>query len=401
MQKVIEANFNDRYYKSKSVYITTEAYTTNAKRADILFAFKRSHYRIYTAVVEAKSRRTLKDLKPKNNSQKQTIIGGLLAIIMIPLILAALGINAGLNVYSSFLLLVLFVIIALSIGFIFRHNQLPFVQSIPAIEQLKRYPANEKWLAIAADTFVNKSDYDTLIKYCKKAAIGLLSVDRNEKIKIILKTKSKHESNQYLNYYKAQAAIKKALNHKSSYKTPAEKSKIIFHLKLFFSIIISITLAVLIIKDQQTPKKTAIYSTPKQQEQTTDLLTPHPIPENYEQPPFLASNREQDCNAFDISKRTIILVEMICDAKTIAIQRIATLHDKGFNNMYFVHSSCINSWLKKDAYVIYHNSFYNKWKNANTAAKALQKSLESKGINCNYCKPMILKPFQPIQAPIH
>ncbi|MEM9930713.1 MAG: hypothetical protein AAF840_12885, partial [Bacteroidota bacterium] len=73
------------------------------------------------------------------------------------------------NALNTLLLLSVFVLGSSLISAIVGKLELNALGAISAIEQLERYPANEKWIAVGEDTFVRPEEYETLKRQCRKS----------------------------------------------------------------------------------------------------------------------------------------------------------------------------------------------------------------------------------------
>lgn len=65
-----------------------------------------------------------------------------------------------------------------------------YYRQIDVINQVRRYPANEQWIAMSADVFNEIGEkQSTLRKDCRREGIGLIRVSAGEKIMLLEKPK--------------------------------------------------------------------------------------------------------------------------------------------------------------------------------------------------------------------
>lgn len=86
-------------------------------------------------------------------------------------------------------------------------------QTMDVIDQLKQYPANEKWLAFSKDSFehLKKKNQKDLKKICKARGIGLLVC--NKRITVLIKPKFRWSfGKDFLKFYSREKEIKRVLN---------------------------------------------------------------------------------------------------------------------------------------------------------------------------------------------
>ena len=211
IQQAVARELNRRYYRRQPAYVSTEVYT-ELRRADVLLAFMRAPGRPYVVVVEAKSRGTIRQLN-LNRSER----GGKLN--WLPWVLAAgallfywqggdpqLSLVAGVGAW------------------LLRALLLRSVPGVPALRQLGRYPANESWLAIGADTFARPDGRALLAKHCRRNGVGLLVVDADGRIEWPVVPRPRHTFNDYLSRYGRREEILASIDHQPRYgPTPPER----------------------------------------------------------------------------------------------------------------------------------------------------------------------------------
>ncbi|MDA8972266.1 hypothetical protein OAU00_02945 [Saprospiraceae bacterium] len=184
-----------------------------SKRADGFLAFRHYFWGNIVVSLEAKSKKTLPALKPYRDE-----------FIMIKNCLemgfyCCLGSGAFFAFFKMDNLLLRFLIptytlliSALIYGLLtwrsYRH------QTMDVIDQLKQYPANEKWLAFSKDSFesLSKNNQTDLKKICKARGIGLMLYGR--KIKVIHRPRFHWNlGKDFIKYYSREKDVREALKN--------------------------------------------------------------------------------------------------------------------------------------------------------------------------------------------
>ncbi|MCP9234899.1 hypothetical protein [Lewinella sp. JB7] len=223
IQNAVAERLNETYYRRRSAYVSTEVYT-RLKRADVLLAFFRTRGRPYVVVVEAKGRTTIHQLKLRDNPDKAAWTGRLLALILIAGLSGFLGYEWYFNAVNTALLMALFVAGTLAITALIKRLRLSVTRSISAIEQLGRYPANESWIAVGHDTFVNRGEFTVLRAQCRKNGVGLLVVDERGRLTRHELPRPRHIFNDYLSRYGRREEILQVMERSPVYgPTPPER----------------------------------------------------------------------------------------------------------------------------------------------------------------------------------
>ena len=211
IQQAVARELNRRYYRRQPAHVSTEVYT-ELKRADVLLAFMRAPGRPYVVVVEAKSRGTIRQLN-LNRSER----GGKLRWLPWVLVSGALAFY-WMGGDPRWCLAA--VVGAVLLRALLRRN----VPGVPALRQLSRYPANESWLAIGADTFARPDGRAVLAKHCRKNGVGLLVVDTDGGLAWPVIPRPRHTFNDYLSRYGRREEILASIDHEPRYgPTPPER----------------------------------------------------------------------------------------------------------------------------------------------------------------------------------
>lgn len=144
-------------------------------RADGLVAVRRPDDTVYTIAIEAKSSRTLDQLKEYSNDDPW-IVHGLIAGIAGMVGGGILGANGGMWFLAVIGAVVGFIVAGL--GYLKLTETHQWYRLIDAVAQVQRYPANERWVAISADAY-NQLSIDIqqqLQNKCHQQGVGLLII---------------------------------------------------------------------------------------------------------------------------------------------------------------------------------------------------------------------------------
>jgi hypothetical protein len=398
VQEIIADDFDKYHFKSNNAgFVDIEVYTKEkkrekSKRADILFAFRRTKKGIYTVVIEAKSRKTLGNLKPKDSFKKQVNIARILALVIY---------ISGVfyfweQLYFGFgaigILLVSFVASIMILRKLVSYWEVASALSVPAIEQLDKYPGNEKWLAIASDTFVNEEDFKSLRKYCKQARIGLIIVDEYGSISIELMAKPTEEINQYIDFYMKGDEIKSYLKRKRKFTTPAEKAKTNYQLKYGYASLAIILFFLFVF--EYSPNRSnkgekfnefSLYSVPNKKNKTKEQKTLENLKSNSEEK-IIKTNH---CVEFKGKIDSFIVVESLCRSELEAMDRIEELKRSGLTQFKYTNSFCLNLCENQTEFTVFFPTFYSNLE----SAKKRVKKIKNYAIDRN----MKVKDFEPLQ----
>ena len=149
-------------------------------RADGLIVAQRTDGSILTVAMEAKSARTLLNISLWYHDERwllhAVIAGGAVALLSLWIGRLAAG-----GVWVLVVPVLVFFLAGLGYLWLMQENQR--YRKIDAIEQVKRYPANERWIAISTDAYnlLTRRLQDELRAECRQEGIGLLQVQANAK----------------------------------------------------------------------------------------------------------------------------------------------------------------------------------------------------------------------------
>ena len=405
IQNSVAERLNKEYYRRKPAWVTTEEYT-KLKRADIFLAFMRARNRPYVVVVEAKSRTTIHQLKLKEAPRQTRWAGRAAAVALIVGLSAALGYQWYFNAVNTLLLLGLFVLGSSLISAALSKLSLSVLGSISAIEQLGRYPANEKWIAVGEDTFVRPKEYETLVSQCEKNGLGLIVVDKRGRIKRKLIPEPRHTFNNYLGSYSKQAKIMAAIDKRADYgPTPPERAKQRRQLGNILGLIGLVGLLGLISYEENyapvvpDPFEEAyldLAEEPTDNEQVVSVDTPES-----EQPALGAAagageveaqeTLPNDCSSLTIERRSFIVVDALLKPDKAA-ERLAELNGAGISNFKAIPTDCLNSWPSPGRHAVYLDTVFADRPSAKEFANQHKAQLKEAGLGFRYGRVVKVRP---------
>ena len=157
-QEFLEKKYR-RKAKGKRIFSKTEMPTKKkygSKRADGFLAFRHFFWGNYVVSVEAKSQKTLPAMRPYRDEfimVKNCLTMGFYCCLGSGAFFALFKMDD--NLFRFLIPIYTLIISALIYGLFtwrsYRH------QTMDVIDQLKQYPANEKWLAFSKDSFANST----------------------------------------------------------------------------------------------------------------------------------------------------------------------------------------------------------------------------------------------------
>lgn len=210
------AAYYQKYSYNKKVFAEAEVRTKTNKRADGLIVWKSKKRKINVASIEAKSANTLRNLIAKPHQKKILRSSQQLSfatLIGMTMLVFGLGYRFILEPLLTIILLVGSIFLTWSIEKVLQKIQLKRHQKIDVIEQIRQYPANERWIAIGFDSYTKTEQLETLLKKCQANGFGLLIV-RDEKVakmELLPRFENYPTGSNFLRFYKKEEAIKTSI----------------------------------------------------------------------------------------------------------------------------------------------------------------------------------------------
>lgn len=214
--KKLQEHYAAKYNLSEDkIYAKKEAKTRYKRgngRADGLLAFTMQNGKTYSVVVEAKSGKTMHNLKTRYRDEKLIRFTLVFLLFAFSLSLFLLRnqtnlIQWGLAIAISLVATILMFIIIAGIG-VFEH--------VDVVNQVRRYPAHERWIALSKDVHNRclKDKSNGLNFHARKHNIGILVVSPNKNVQVLRDAKSNRRKKyvDYTKYYSCSKKIKIFLN---------------------------------------------------------------------------------------------------------------------------------------------------------------------------------------------
>ncbi|MBB4079817.1 hypothetical protein GGR28_002444 [Lewinella aquimaris] len=383
IQNAVAERLNDKYYGRKSAYVSTEVYT-RLKRADVLLSFMRAKGRPYVVVVEAKSRTTIHQLKLRNNPKKVQWTGRLLTLAFFIALSGIIGYEWYFNALNTTLLLLLFVAGSLIITSVVGRLKLSVTKSISAIEQLGRYPANESWIAVGEDTFVNAEQFETLRQQCRKNGVGLLIVDARGRLTIREIPRPRHIFNDYLSRYGKRREILAVIDRNPSYgATPPERKQ---NRRRFLNIglllLVTALLVLLVYEKSYGPVIPDPFADPRFDSPADVRIGERTVeaPEGSESTSGTAPAPPpaDDCKSAEGNQRLYIVVDAILPAEEATV-RLTQLRAAGMRGHRTLNEHCLTEGPTSERVVIYTGTTYDAPTRADAAAADYRRLLNQLG----------------------
>lgn len=400
IQNSVAERLNKEYYRRKPAWVTTEEYT-KLKRADIFLAFMRARNRPYVVVVEAKSRTTIHQLKLKEAPRQTHWAGRAITVVLIVGLSAVLGYQWYFNAVNTLLLLGLFVLGSSLISKLLSKLELSVLGSISAIEQLGRYPANEKWIAVGDDTFARPEDYKTLVSQCKKNGLGLIVVNARGRIKRKLIPAPRHTFNNYLDNYSKKAKIMAIIDKRADYgSTPPERAKRWRQVSNVAALLgLTIFLGLISYEETHPPVVPDPFAEGYVdfQEEAADTLTDISEVEldlGADAGAVVVEGQgtdAEDCSSLIIKRRSFILVDALLNPRNSS-KRLGELRDVGITGFRAIPTDCLNSWPAPGRHAVYLDTVFTNRPTAQGFADRHRAQLEEKGMDFRYGKVVKIRP---------
>lgn len=394
IQNSVAERLNKEYYRRKPAWVTTEEYT-KMKRADVFLAFMRARNCPYVVVVEAKSRTTIHQLKLKEAPRQTRWAGRAVTVALIVGLSAVLGYQWYFNAVNTLLLLGLFLLGSSLISAVLSKLELSVLGSISAIEQLGRYPANEKWIAVGEDTFARPEEYQTLVRQCEKNGLGLIVVDARGRIKRKLIPSPRHTFNNYLDRYGKETKILTSIDKRADYgPTPPERAK---RRRQVFNAVGLLGLVGLLALVSYEENYRPVVPDPFA-ESYADLVEEEIDSSLVDQGGAAGAGELEDqgseedvCSALTVQRRSFIVVDALL-APGNAPQRLAELAAAGITGMTSVPTDCLNSWPAPGRLAVYPDTVFTSRPAARRFADIHRDRLKAAGLEFRYGKVVKIRP---------
>ncbi|WP_116126650.1 hypothetical protein [Lewinella sp. IMCC34183] len=392
IQQAVADRLNDRHYRRRSAYVSTEVYT-RLKRADVLLSFMRARNRPYVVVVEAKSRTTIHQLRLKTNPGRAEWTGRLLSLLLIVGLSAALGYQWYFNALNTLLLLTLFLLGSVALTALVTTLRLRFARSISAIEQLGRYPANESWIAVGDDTFVRPEEYRTLLRQCRKNGVGLIVVDGRGRLALRQLPRPRHVFNNYLGRYGKHQSMLAEMERAPVYgATPAERRQNRRrYLNIGLLLAVVGLLVLLVYEDNYGPVVPDPFSDPRFHSPAGVSIGRSAAEPPATAPPEDPAPADPDpaCPYVPRNQPTYVIVDALL-TPAAARQRVARLTAAGLRGQAALSVSCLRDPLGSGRLAVYTGTTYATPEKARAAQAAYRALLTRLHLPILHAEAMLL-----------
>jgi hypothetical protein len=172
---------------------------------------------IYTISLEAKSSKSRRDIRLWYKDGRwflHAVLMGGIGLVMTGVIAWSVGGWFWMWIFP------LLAFIVMSFAYLAVTLENSHYRSIDVINQVKRYPANEKWIAMSTDAYnlLKPEERKTLRKDCRSEGIGLMRISAGEKVNLLespVPQDSPTDCRDFLECYARAEAIRRELEDKS------------------------------------------------------------------------------------------------------------------------------------------------------------------------------------------
>ena len=340
------------------IYKELEAYTNEGKRADGLIIFRQKSRNPFVASLEAKSANTLRSLVEQIDLARIIDDGLKVAVFsfaFIWLLAWMAGVRQVLDPFLALLMggcwvwMVKVYIATVQPLALRRHAQ------IGALEQLKQYPADERWLAIGIDSVSKEDQFHRLLQHCRKAGIGLIvvPVQGTPEVHVHPRFSTRSDVTDYSQFYKnAPVALKRITRAKkqSGFGRPT-RAQFRYRLQLHSIVGAGLLFCILFFIPPLQEQSEIIHQERPARSQTTSYKTLPPA----EAEPLIGITRNTPvaCDYLSFQGRRLLLVDQFYEGRAAASERVALLRAIGFEKADFFWLPCYENSRGEDLYCVH------------------------------------------------
>lgn len=345
------------------IYKELEAYTNEGKRADGLIIFRQKGRNPFVASLEAKSSNTLRSLVEQIDLARIVDDGLKMAVfsfVFIWLLAWMAGVRQVLDPFLALLMGVCWIWIVKAYISTVQPLGLKRHAKIGALQQLKQYPADERWLAIGIDSLSKAHQFHRLLQHCRRSGIGLLVVPEagSPKVHAHPRFSTRSDVTDYSQYYKnAPLALKRIgkSNKQKGYGKPT-RAQFSYRLQLysiagaciFFCLLMMVPLPL------DDPALSQFKNTsPQHSPQSAKYQIPPPPRTNESSTIAPIDDLNQDCHYLSFQGRRLLLVDQFYLTRAAAIDRVALLQAIGFSKASYFWLPCYDNSENEAAYCVH------------------------------------------------
>ncbi|NRB50516.1 MAG: hypothetical protein HRU41_22800, partial [Saprospiraceae bacterium] len=231
---------------------------------------------------------------------------------------------------------------------------------IGALEQLRQYPADERWLAIGIDSISKESQFHRLLQHCRKAGIGLLVVPEagSPVVHTHPRFSTRSDVTDYSQYYKnAPLALKRIGKTKKQkgYGMPT-RAQFKFRLQLHSMVGVGLLFCLLFVipplqqqNQVDTQESVRSYST----HSTSYSNGPIPPTDQHVGIQLPEETTRFTCNYLSFLGRRLLLVDQFYFTEAAAIDRVALLQAAGFTKADYFWLPCYDNSRNEAVYCVH------------------------------------------------
>lgn len=343
------------------IYRESEAYTHEGKRADGLIIFRQKGPNPFVASLEAKSANTVRSLVEQMDLARMVDDGLKMAVFSFAFIWSLAwmaGVRQMLDPILALLMGGCWIWMVKGYLAVVQPLALRRHARIGALDQLKQYPADERWLAIGTDSLPQIEAFRRLIRHCRRAGIGLLIISPEGKVEVRLHPRfsTRSDVTDYTQFYKnAPLALKRIKkNKKQAGFGKATHAQYSYRLQLYSIASASILFCVFFFfppstKYQTKPPGTVSYKPQATRYQPT-LARDRPVEAASPSPPDLS---EIACQYLSFPGRRLLLVDQFFTTEAAALERVALLQAIGFQKANYFWLPCYANSQGREVFCVH------------------------------------------------
>lgn len=356
--RFLHQDYYERCPANGIIYKELEAYTTEGKRADGLIIFRQKGSNPFVASLEAKSANTLRSLVEQidiarivDDSLKMAVC----SFAFIWLFAWMAGVRQVLDPVIALLMGVCWIWMVKAYMATVRPMTLRRHARIGALEQLKQYPADERWLAIGIDSISKEDQFYRLLQHCRKAGIGLLvvPVQGPPEVHVHPRFSTRSDVTDYSQYYKnAPVALKRIAKAKQqSGFGRLTRAQFRYRLQLHSIVGAAVLFFVLFLIPPLQEQTSLPNLAVEHRSQATSYTDPPPTQTTNTR--HAATESRIECHYLSFQGRRLLLVDQFYAGREAASERVALLRAVGFEKADFFWLPCYESNKDEDLYCVH------------------------------------------------
>ncbi len=345
------------------IYRELEAYTNEGKRADGLIIFRQKGHNPFVASLEAKSANTLRSLVEQIDLARIVDDGLKVAAFSFAFIwsLAWLaGVRQMLDPILALLMGGCWIWMVKAYISMAQPLALKRHARVAALEQLKQYPADERWLAIGIDSMSKPDQFHRLLQHCRKTGIGLIVVSTTEHpvVHVHPRFSTKSDVTDYSQHYKnAPLALKRIakVKRQNGFGKPT-RAQFNYQLQLYSIIGAGLLFGFLFLVPPSQERHSISRSTTEDlhRSRSTNYIPSPPHKDRYWIPePSPVPATTTSCEYLSFRGRRLLLVDQFYVEREAAEERAALLKSIGFTKANYFWLPCYKNSQQEDLFCVH------------------------------------------------